>query len=283
MQFNHDFIDEFLNKWDLKYRRAKKDIGGAISGLFGGGGGGSQPAVQTTQQPIIRPGQESIIDALTSFLRPQIGQVPRVPGTEFAPVGPGALQQQAFGLAQQLPQQLGFDPQQITQQFQPTAEFARQGFQQETIPAIAGAVGFGGGARSSGFQDILAREGRRLELGLAGQLGQQQFGAAQAALGRQANIPSQLFNIGVGQQGFPAQQRAFELQQFQAADPLRNPALQLGQQVAGLPSFQNLNVVQPGTPGLGQQLLPLAGQVIGAAGQAGGFGNLFAGLGGLFN
>ena len=157
-----------------------------------------------------------------------------------------------------MPQQLAFDPAQIAQQFQPTAQFARQGFQQETIPAIASAVGFGGGARSSGFQNILSREGRNLELGLASQLGQQQFGAQQAALGRQFQLPGQLAGLGGIQQAFPEAQRQFGLQQFVAGAPEADPRLGfIG------PAFTSAfdTAVQQGfaTTGLGTQLLGLGG------------------------
>lgn len=258
-------------------------IGSAISG-----GGGSQ--TQVVPQPSIREGQQALIDRLAGFLQPQIGRMGQVPPSRLGPIGPSALQQQAFGAAGGLPGFLQgpafqeFDPNQIARQFGPTAEFARQGFREETIPAIASAVGFGGGARSSGFQDILARQGRNLELGLASQLGQQQFGAQQAALGRQAQLPglagqaaTQMANIGGLQRGIPAERQAFELQRFQQQDPLRNRALMLALQSAGLQTFQEPGII-PGTPGTFQQLLPLAGQVFGAAGQAGGFGNLFGGL-----
>lgn len=266
---------------------------GILGGSLLGGGGGS--STQVIPQSTIRPGQQSLIDRLTGFLRPQIGQDPRVPGAELGPVGPGALQQQAFDFSAGLPGLLQgpafqqFDPNQIAQQFQPTADFARQGFREQTIPSILGALGQAGAARSSGAADILGRAGRNLELGLASQLGQQQFGAQQALLGRQAQLPglglnisSQLANIGQVQQGFPAAQREFDLQRFQLQDPLRNPAINLSLQAAGQQSFGEPGIIQ-GTPGFLQQLLPLAGQVVGAAGQAQGFGNLFSGLGNLFN
>ena len=124
-----------------------------------------------------------------------------------------------------MPQQLAFDPQRVAQQFQPVADFARQGFQQEAIPAIAGAAGFGGTARSSGFQDILAREGRNLELGLAAQLGQQQFGAFNQSQQFQQQLPGQLAGLGGLQGSFPEAQRLFNLQNFQAAAPERDPRL----------------------------------------------------------
>lgn len=164
------------------------------------------------------------------------------------------MQQQAFGLAEQLPGQLAFDPQRVSQQFQPVADFARAGFQQETIPAIAGAAGFGGTARSSGFQDILARQARNLELGLSAQLGQQQFGAFNQAQQFQQQLPGQLAQLGGLQQSFPEAQRQFGLQQFLAGTPEQDPRLGfLG------PAFTSSfdTAVQQGfaSPGLGTQLL----------------------------
>ena len=247
------------------------------AGLLGsrGGGGGSGPSVATTQQDVLRPGQISSIDKLTGFLNPQIGQAPRVPGTQLGPVGPGALQQQAFGLAQQLPGQMQFDPQQITSAMQPVGDYAINLFQNRISPDIMNTLGGAGVARSSGAAEVLGRAGTGLASNIAAQFAPMQFQGFQAAQNRQANLPAQLANIGGIQQGFPAEQRAFDLQRFQAQDPLRNPALELALRTAGLSSFENQNVVTPGTPGMFQQLLPLAGQTIGAAGAAGGFGNLF--------
>ncbi|KKN24783.1 hypothetical protein LCGC14_0891470 [marine sediment metagenome] len=246
-------------------------IGFGAQQLFGGGGGGRTSGQSLQQAPTQSPQQQALLNRLIGFAQPQIGQVGRVPGQELGPIGPSALQQQAFGLAGQLPQQLAFDPAQITQQFQPTAQFVRQGFQQETIPAIAGAVGFGGGARSSGFQDILAREGRNLELGLAAQLGQQQFGAQQASLGRQFQLPGQIANIGALQRGIPAEQQAFGLARFQQQDPLRNPAITLALQSLGIPTQENIAFQGFRQPSTLESLLPAAGQVLGGAFQGGFF------------
>ena len=177
------------------------------------------------------------------------------------------MQQQAFGLAGQLPQQLQFDPNRIAQQFQPVADFARQGFQQETIPAIAGAAGFSGTARSSGFQDILARQGRNLELGLASQLGQQQIGAFNQAQQFQQQLPGQLAGIGGLQQSFPEAQRLFNLQNFQAAAPERDP--RLGFIGPAFTSAFDTAITQQGA-GLGASLLTGA-----VGGFAQGFGSTF--------
>ena len=224
----------------------------------------------------LTPEQEQLVALLGQQATPAIQAIQgaTIPGQEFAPGGPSPLQQQAFGLAQQLPQQLQFDPNRIAQQFQPVADFARQGFQQETIPALAGAAGFGGTARSSGFQDVLAREGRNLELGLSAQLGQQQIGAFERAQDRTGQLPGVLAGIGGLQRALPEEQRQFGLQQFLAAAPEADPRLGL----LG-PAFTSAfdTTVNQGfaTPGIGSQLLGLGGSVFGAAGAAGGFGKLF--------
>ncbi len=255
------------------------DISGGASDLFGNINlGGTDPSVSTRQQSLLTGPQRELQDLIANFAQSNIGGPSRTPGSELGPLGPSQLQQQAFGLAGQLPQQLGFDPQQITTQFQPTANFARQGFQQETIPAILAALGAQGANRSSGAANIIARQGRNLELGLAAQLGQQQFGAQQASLGRQAQLPSQIANLGSLQRGIGQEAQQFRLGQFQQADPFANPALNLGLSALNRPAFENLNITRPGTPGILEQLLPLGGQVAGAAGAAGGFGALFAGL-----
>ena len=213
----------------------------------------------------LTPEQEKLVALLGKQAAPAVKAIQgaTVPGDEFAPGGPSPLQQQAFGLAGQLPEQLQFDPNRITEQFQPVADFARQGFQQETIPAIANAAGFGGGARSSGFQDVLAREGRNLELGLAGQLGQQQIGAFENAQQRTAQTPGALAGLGGIQQGFPEAQRQFGLQQFLAGTPEQDPRLGL----LG-PAFTSAfdTAVQQGfaSPGIGSQFLSAGGAAVGS-------------------
>jgi hypothetical protein len=152
-------------------------------------------------------------------------------------------------------------------------DYAVNLFKNRIAPDIMSRLGQEGVAAGGG--EILSRAGTGLASNIAAQFGPMQFQAQQAAQNRQANLPAQLSNIGSIQQGFPAEQRAFDLQRFQAQDPLRNPALELAMRTAGLSSFENQNVVTPGTPSAFQQLLPLAGQTIGAAGSAGGFGNLF--------
>ena len=250
---------------------------GATS-LLSGGGGGGQTTGQNIQPTSTLSGEQKLIEQLLGAVaRGRIGKPGRVPPSSLGPAGPSPLQQQAFNFGGGLPQFLQgpafqqFNPDQITQQFQPTADFARQGFQQETIPAIAGAVGSGGGARSSGFQDILAREGRNLELGLAGQLGQQQFGAQQAALGRQFQLPGQIANIGAVQRGVGAEQQAFELQRFGLQDPFRNPAITLALQSLGIPTQENIAFQGFRQPSVFESFLPAAGQVLGGAFEGGFF------------
>ncbi len=243
------------------------------SQLLGGGGSGSGGGGGTQQVSKLLPEQEELLQRLIREVTPSIGQPGRVPGQEFAPLGPGPIQQQAFGLAggagldafQQSIQP--FSGQQFAQQVGgPLSQFAQQQFQQETIPAIAGAVGFGGGARSSGFQDILSREGRNLQLGLNAQLAPLAFGAQQGALGRQFQAPQGiggLLNIGAAQQAFPAEQRRFGLEQFFAADPSRNPALALLGPALGTSAFDTAVFQGFRQPGLAESLLPALGTAAG--------------------
>ena len=217
------------------------------------------------QVPSLTPEQTELVALLGQQATPAVQAVTgaTIPGQEFAPGGPSPLQQQAFGLAGQLPQQFQFDPNRIAQQFQPVAEFARQGFQQETIPAIAGAAGFGGVARSSGFQDVLAREGRNLELGLASQLGQQQIGAFERAQDRTGQLPGLLAGIGGLQRGLGEQQTQFGLQQFLAGAPEADP--RLGFLGPAFTSPFNTAVFEGfASPGLGSQLLGVLGGAAGA-------------------
>ncbi|KKN06086.1 hypothetical protein LCGC14_1080780, partial [marine sediment metagenome] len=135
-------------------------IGGglALGGAFGGDGGSAASVQQLSN---LSPAQTGLQQQIIESVKGGIGQPrTRLTPSSLGPIGPSALQQQAFGLGSQLPGQLGFDPAQIAQQFAPTAAFARQGFQQEIIPAIMAALGAQGAARSSGAANILGRQGR---------------------------------------------------------------------------------------------------------------------------
>lgn len=212
---------------------------------------------QSTQQvDKFTPDQMRLVSELVRVAGPAIGNVQgaTIPGQEFAPGGPGPLQQQAFGLASQLPGQMAFDPSQINQAMQPVGDFAQNMFQQETIPGIMGGLGYQGAARSSGAADILGREGRNLSMGLAGQFAPMQYGAQQASLGRQQQLPGQLAGMGAIQQGFPEAQRQYGLQQFMAGAPEQDPRLGfIG------PAFTSAydTAVQQGvaSQGLGSQLI----------------------------
>ncbi len=226
-------------------------------GCFGGSEGGGQQIPKLTKE------QKELVALLARQAGPAIEAVTgaTIPGQEFAPGGPSPLQQQAFGLAGQLPGQMQFDPSRIAEQFEPVAEFARRGFQEETIPAIAQAAGFEGGARSTGFQNILARQGMNLELGLAGQLGQQQIGAFQQAQQRTMQMPGMLAGIGGLQASFPEAQRQFGLEQFRAAAPEADP--RLGFVGPAFTSAFDTAAIQ-GQQGLGPSLVGAAG-MLGAA------------------
>lgn len=221
----------------------------------------SGPSSQAVSQPTLTGDQSELVRLLSQQANPAIQNVTgaTIPGQEFAPGGPSPLQQQAFGLAGQLPQQLGFDSGRATQQFQPVADFANFNFQNQTIPALANAAGFGGGARSSGFQDILARAGQGLNLGLGAQLGQQQFGAFNQAQQFQSQLPGQLAGLGGLQGSFPEAQRQFDLQNLFAASPEQDPRLGfIGP--AFTSAFDTVN--QQRGAGVGSQVIGALGQAL---------------------
>jgi len=174
---------------------------------------------------------------------------------EFAPGGPSPLQEQAFGMMGQLP---GMFEGGIQQMMQPVGEFARQGFQQETIPAIMSALGAGGMARSSGAANILGREGRNLELGLASQFAPMQLQSQQMQMG----LPGMMAGMGGLQRGIGEEQTQFGLSRFMAGTPEQDPRLGfIG------PAFTSAydTAVQQGfmSPGLGTQLLAAGGSALG--------------------
>jgi hypothetical protein len=194
----------------------------------------SGPSSQGTQIDKLTTEQKRLISRLAFQAQPAIERVrgASIPGQVFAPGGPSALQQQAFGLpgfdqAQQAFQG-SFDPAAIQQNFQPTADFARQGFQENFAKSVFGPLGELGAARSSGASDIFGRESRNLELGLASQLGQQQQAGLQRAFqapGQALGFAQQLAGLGQQQQAFPEAQRQFDLSNFFAASPEQDPRL----------------------------------------------------------
>jgi hypothetical protein len=278
-------------------------LGFGIGSLFGGGGGGGSsgrvtgqvmPSVQTAST--LSSAQSSLLNKLINLASPQIGQIGRVPPSSLGPAGPSSLQQQAFQFAGGLPNYLqspafaNFDPSQITSAMAPVGQYARQGFQQETIPAIMSALGATGTARSSGAADILGREGRNLELGLASQFAPMQYQGLQEQLNRQAMLPSlaaqmgtQLSNIGTVQRGISGEQQAYELERYMQQDPLRNPAISLALQTIGIPTYENIafggmqGYRQPSTF---ESLLPaigaIGGGLMGGIGQAGGWSSYWS-------
>jgi hypothetical protein len=125
------------------------------------------------------------------------------------------------------------------------------------------ALGQQGSARSSGAADILGREGRNLELGLASQLGQaQQTGLNRAfqAPGQALGFAQQIAGLGQQQQAFPEAQRQFDLQNFFAASPEQDPRLGfIGPSFTS--AFDTIN--QQRGAGFGSQLLGAAGAAAG--------------------
>lgn len=247
-------------------------LGGLVGGsLLGGGGGGRTTGQSLEQAPTRTPEQMRILNQLIGLAGPQIGQPGMVPPSALGPLGPSALQQQAFGQAGQLPGQMRFDPSQITSAMQPVGQYAQQMFQQESIPAIMGALGSQGMARSSGAADILGRQARNLGMGLGAQFGPMQFQGMQGALGRQMQVPGQMANIGALQRGIPAERQAFELSRFMQQDPFRSPAIQLALQSLGIPTTENIAFQGYRQPSLMESILPAAGMAMGGAFQGGYF------------
>ena len=191
----------------------------------------------------LTPEQQRLIALLSQKAGPAIQGVggATIPGMEFAPGGPSQLQQQAFGMAGQ----------DIGQLMAPVGDYAQNMFQQETIPAIMGALGSQGMARSSGAADILGRQGRTLSMGLAAQFAPMQF-----------QQPGMMAGLGGLQRGIGEEQTQFGLQRFMAGAPEADPRLGfIG------PAFTSAydTAVQQGffSPGLGTQLLQFGGNVLG--------------------
>ena len=192
----------------------------------------------------LTPEQQRLIALLGRQAQPAIQGVTgaTIPGMEFAPGGPSPLQQQAFGMAGQ----------DIGQLMAPVGDYAQSMFQQETIPAIMGALGSQGMARSSGAADILGRQGRNLSMGLASQFAPMQF-----------QQPGMMAGLGGLQRGIGEEQTQFGLQRFMAGAPEADPRLGfIG------PAFTSAydTAVQQGffSPGIGTQLLGAGGQAAGA-------------------
>ena len=158
----------------------------------------------TTRQSILRGGQESLLDALTSLLTGQLGQgITPFQGLRPGEVPFGPLQQQGFGLAGGLapgigagidlfgqtlgqfdPTQgqgflgqaqgalgkgLGFDPtQDILRAFEPSRQLALRGFQEDIVPNLLERFGATSGP-SGPLNRALAEAGAGLELGLSAQ------------------------------------------------------------------------------------------------------------------
>ncbi len=166
--------------------------------IFDPSGGG------TERESTLRGGQESLLDAITSLLTPQVGQgVTPFQGLRPGEVPFGPLQQQGFGLAgglapgigagldifsqtlgqfdpsqgqgflgqagQALGAGLGFDPtQDILQAFEPSRQLALKGFQQDIVPNLLERFGATSGP-SGALNKALAEAGADLQLGLSAQ------------------------------------------------------------------------------------------------------------------
>lgn len=180
-----------------------------------------------------------------------------IPGMEFAPGGPSQLQQQAFGAAGALPGMFAPGEGGISQAMAPVSQFAQTQFEEEYTPAIMGALGREGMARSSGAPEILGRQARNLNLGMAAQFAPMQM---QAQLG----MPGMMAGLGGQQRGIGEEQTQFGLQRFMAGAPEQDPRLGfIG------PAFTSAydTAVQQGfyQSGLGSQLLSAGGGLMAGA------------------
>lgn len=221
---------------------------------------GSVKGQKTQQVSKLTKEQERLVNLLAKQAIPAVSGVqgPTVPGMEFAPGGPSPLQQQGFDLAGQMPGMFAPGPGGISQAMAPVADFANMNFRQQTIPSIMGALGAQGMDRSSGAAQMLGREGRNLNLGMASQFAPMQMQG-------QMGMPGMMAGLGQQQRGIGEEQTQFGLQRFMGAAPEQDPRLGfIG------PAFTSAfdTAVQQGqySPGVGSQLL----------------GALSGGLGGYF-
>ena len=222
------------------------------AGKGGGGGGGARQVEKLT------PEQQQLVALLSGKATPAIEAVggATIPGMEFAPGGPSPLQQQGFGMAGQLPGMFAPGPGGISEAMRPVSQFAQQQFQEEYIPSIMGALGAQGMARSSGAPEILGRQARNLNLGLASQFAPMQMQA-------QMGMPGMMADLGGQQRGIGEEQTQFGLQRFMAGAPEQDPRLGfIG------PAFTSAydTAVQQGyyKPNIGTQLMGAIGPGIGA-------------------
>lgn len=235
-------------------------IGFGMGALSGGGGRTSGQSLQ--QAPTLTPQQLAILNKVIGFAKPQIGLPGRVPPSTLGPLGPSPLQKEAFGLAGQMPGLFAPGPTGISQAMAPVSEFAQSQFGEQYVPAIMGALGREGMARSSGAPEILGRQARNLNLGMASQF-------ALPQLQGQLGVPGQLANIGTLQRGIPGERQSFELSRFMQADPLRSPAINLGLQTAGIPTTENVAFQGYRQPSILESLLPAAGMFLGGWAEGG--------------
>lgn len=223
-------------------------IGGSMLGASAlGGRGGGGGSVQQVEK--LTPEQQRLVALLTGKAAPAISGVQgaTIPGMQFAPGGPSPLQQKAFGMAGQ----------DISQMMRPVSQFAQQQFEQEYTPAIMGALGAHGMARSSGAPEILGRQARNLNLGMAAQFAPMQF-----------QQPGVMAGLGGLQRGIGEEQTQFGLQRFMAGAPEADPRLGfIG------PAFTSAydTAVQQGyyKPGIGSQLLGFGGSLLGGMAMGG--------------
>lgn len=204
-----------------------------------------------------------------------------------------------------------FDPSMVTEGLQPGKELALDTFHRDIIPALKERYVAGAGTADTGALDrAMAREGGRLSLGLGTQSFPYLYGGQQAQLGRQQqgvsqamnlagtqgqvlgqagqvggqgmNMLSQMMNIGGQQRGITGEQMQEPYQKWQMEQPYANPWINiLGSLQSSAPQMDYIS--QQKAPGLGAQMLPMLGGLMGMPGAMSALGGLIGtpGIGGM--
>lgn len=234
----------------------------AAGAMISGSGGGRTTGQRVQQEDLRTPEQLDLLNKILGLAGPGIGQPGRVPPSSLGPVGPSGLQRQAFGMARKMP---GMFPSDIRSMMQPVGQYSKALFGQEMVPEIMSALGREGMARSGGAANILGKQARNLNLGLASQFAPMQLGLSQA----RAALPQQMANIGSLQRGIGGERQSFDLARYMQQDPMRSPAVNLGLQGIGIPTQENIAFQGFRQPSMMESLLPAVGTVVGGMAQGG--------------
>lgn len=206
-----------------------------------------------------------------------------------------------------------FDPSTVTEGLQPGRDLAMDIFNRDIIPALKERyVAKAGTADAGGLDRALAREGGRLSLSMGAQaypylfqggqnqLNRQQMGVNQAMNlagvpgqvlgqagqvgGQGMNMLSNILGYGAMERGITGEQMQEPFQKWQTQQPYNNPWINVLNSLRG--SAPQMDYISQGqSPGLGAQMLPMIGAMMGMPGSmaavGGNLGTLGGWLGGL--